>query len=259
MKMKLIAGRNFTKAHGTDSAQAIIVNQTAAQLFNLEGKVGEPISLKLGHQKPILIGIVKDFHTASFHYRIRPTVMLIQPIFYNSYVIRLAATDLSAEMNRLRKTWRSLFPNYPFTYHFLEDQLNAQYLATQRTGKLSTIFSILAVIIACLGLFSLSSFTAQRRTKEIGIRKVLGASEASIVGLLSKDFLKLVAIGFVIAVPIGWYGMHRWLQNFAYKINMSWWIFLLAGGIALVIALATVSWQSVRAALANPVDSLRSE
>src|SRR5699024_68185 len=116
-----------------------------------------------------------------------------------------------------------------------------------------------AIIIACLGLFGLAAFAASRRTKEIGIRKVLGASEASIVRLLSKDFLKLVAIGFVIAVPIGWYAMHRWLQNFVYKIGMSWWIFLLAGGIALIIALATVSWQSIRTALANPVDSLRSE
>jgi putative ABC transport system permease protein len=259
MKMKLIAGRNFSKAHGTDSAQAIIVNQTAARIFHLKDKTGEPISLKLGHQKPILIGIVKDFHTASFHYAIRPTVMVIQPVFFNSYVIRIASNSLPDVMNRLRKRWHNLFPDYPFTYHFLEDQLNTQYHTVQRTGELSTIFSILAVIIACLGLFSLSSYAAQRRTKEIGIRKVLGASEASIVRLLSKDFLKLVVIGFVIAVPIGWYAMHRWLQNFAYKINMSWWIFLLAGGIALVIALATVSWQSVRAALANPVDSLRQE
>src|SRR5699024_214513 len=126
-------------------------------------------------------------------------------------------------------------------------------------GQVIGVFAFIAIVIACLGLFGLATFAAERRTKEIGIRRVLGASEASIVGLLNKDFLKLVIIGFIIAVPIGWYGMHRWLQNFAYKITMSWWIFFLAGGIALIIALATVSWQSVRAALANPVDSLKQE
>ena len=147
----------------------------------------------------------------------------------------------------------------PFSYRFLDDSFNEMYNSEQRVGKIAMIFSILAIFIACLGLFGLATFIAEQRTKEIGIRKVLGASVNGIVQLLSKDFLKLVLIAFVIAVPISWWAMHRWLQDFAYRINISWWIFIIAGFLALVIALLTISFQAIKAAIANPVKSLKTE
>lgn len=259
MKFELISGRDFSKEHATDSTRGIIVNETAARLFNLKDKIGKSIDLDLGHPDPALIGIVKDFHTASFHHSIRPTVLAIQPMYYNSYVLRLQPQSLPGVLSRLEQTWDNLAPNYPFNFTFLDSKLEAQYRTEQRVGYIVMAFSILAIVIACLGLFGLAAYTAERRTKEIGIRKVLGATVSNIVTLLSKDFLKLVLLGIVIAVPVAWYAMNRWLQDFAYRIEIGASIFLMAGGAAVVIALLTVSWQSVQAALANPVESLRSE
>ena len=153
----------------------------------------------------------------------------------------------------------NIAPSMPFSYRFLDDSFNEMYDAEQRVGKIALIFSIIAIAIACLGLFGLATFIAEQRTKEIGIRKVLGASVSGIVQLLSKDFVKLVAIAFIIAAPLGWYFMHKWLQDFVERINISWWIFLLAAALAIFIALATVSFQAIRAAIANPVKSLRTE
>jgi putative ABC transport system permease protein len=259
MKFQFLAGRNFSKKHATDSSKAVIVNETAAKLFNLKDKVGQSIDLNLGHTHPTLIGIVKDFHTASLHHHIRPTILTIEPAYYDAYVVRLAAGSLPGVLGLMKRAWKKLAPQYPFTYHFLEDQLEAQYQPERRAGQIFASFSTLAIIIACLGLFGLAAYTAELRIREIGIRKVMGATVANIIGLLSKDFLTLVLLGFVIAIPIAWYAMHRWLTNFAYHIDIGVGIFAVAGTIALLIAVATVSWQSIRAALANPVDSLRNE
>jgi putative ABC transport system permease protein len=257
--IKLAAGRNFSN-HRNDSLSTIINEKTANIFFGANRKaIDKQIYWQGRHLK--VVGVVKNFHYKSLRHQVKPMAL----IYNNGYegvqdmAVKLKAGHIQQALAQVKRTWQKLVPNVPFNYSFLDQKVASQYKTEQQTGRVFTGFTILAIIVACLGLFGLTTYAVQRRTKEIGIRKVLGASEASIVGLLSKDFLKLVAIGFVIAVPIGWYAMHRWLQNFAYKINMSWWIFLLAGGIALIIALATVSWQSVKAALANPVDSLRSE
>jgi putative ABC transport system permease protein len=170
----------------------------------------------------------------------------------------LKTNDIPALLKTLEKTWKATSDN-PFAYSFLNERFNKMYESEQRVGKLFGIFAGLAVLIACLGLFGLAAFTTIQRTKEIGVRKVLGASVLSIVSLLSKDFVKLVGVAIVIASPLAWYGMNRWLSDFAYKVHIEWWVFLLAGVLAVGVALLTVSFQSIKAALVNPVKSLRSE
>jgi putative ABC transport system permease protein len=172
---------------------------------------------------------------------------------------KIAGNESGNILAKAEKAWKSMVPAMPFTYRFMDESFEDMYRAEQRVGKISLIFSVIAIFIGCLGLFGLAAFIAEQRTKEIGIRKVLGASVNGIVHLLSKDFLKLVLIAFVIAAPFAWWAMHKWLEDFAFRINISWWIFLVAGLIALSIALFTVSFQAIRAALANPVDNLRTE
>ncbi len=259
MGMRLIAGQGFDTPLKSDSTLSIVVNETAAQIFDLYDDVGEPLPVDLAFGSPLLTGIVNDFHTASLHKPIKPTVIYEYPHFMDSIVLRLNTSNIALTLDNLEKVWSRLAPAVPFTYHFLDETLEQLYRTEIRTAQLVTVLALLSLFIACLGLFGLAAYAAQRRTKEIGIRKVMGATVANIVGLLSKDFLKLVLIGFVIAVPVAWYFMNQWLQDFAYRIDIGIGIFLLAGGLTLLIALATVSWQSVRAALANPVDSLRSE
>jgi putative ABC transport system permease protein len=261
--IKLLAGRNFSRSHPSDFAGSFILNKEAVNALGWTPKqaVGKEISFR--DIKGKIVGVTQNFHITSLHSPIVPVLLtLTESKTWSAggmLLAKLSADHISKTVAAIKRKLKSLAPHSVITYQFLDQKFAAMYRADRRLGEVIGLFAFIAVVIACLGLFGLATFATSRRTKEIGIRKVLGASEASIVRLLSKDFLKLVAIGFVIAVPIGWYAMHRWLQNFAYKINMSWWIFLLAGGIALVIALATVSWQSIRAALANPVDSLRNE
>ncbi|RYF53231.1 MAG: FtsX-like permease family protein, partial [Cytophagaceae bacterium] len=204
-----------------------------------------------------VVGVVNDFHFASMHQRIAPLVM-----FYGSdnyqMALRVQTTDVPGLLKTVEQTWKAQ-TDTPFAYSFLNERFNNVYKAEQRIGQLFSIFASLTVIISCLGLFGLAMFTTQQRTKEIGVRKVLGASVASVVALLSRDFLKLVLVAMVIASPIAWYAMNRWLQDFAYKIDIAWWVFALAGLLAVGIALLTVSFQSIKAALMNPVKSLRSE
>ena len=173
--------------------------------------------------------------------------------------LRLGSQELPTSVAQVERYWKQRFPGYEFEYYFLDEDFNQQYAAERRLASLFGSFAGLAIFIACLGLFALTTFTTEQRVKEIGVRKVLGASVTSIVALLSRDFLKLVAVAIVLATPFAWYVMHRWLQDFAYKIEVSWWIFALAGGLTIGIALLTVSFQSVKAALMNPVKSLRSE
>jgi putative ABC transport system permease protein len=257
----LSQGRNFSKAFPSDSV-AILINEAAVKRFGWKKPVGQRL-WTIGNGSPeshrlyTVVGVVKDFHFESMHQHIAPLVMFYGQDNYQM-ALRIRTTDMPGLLKTLEQKWKAQTDN-PFAYSFLNDRFNKMYQSEQRVSRLFVIFAGLTVIISCLGLFGLAMFTAQQRTKEIGVRKVLGASVASVVALLSKDFLKLVLIAILIASPIAWYAMNRWLQDFAYKVDLSWWVFALAGLLAIGIALLTVSFQSIKAALMNPVKSLRSE
>ena len=260
--IQLKLGRGFQKDHPTD-ANGVILNETAVKKLSIKDPIGKTITYP-SKGKYTIIGVMKDFNFLDLHSPIMPFALFNRKS--NSYqipdsyiVVRLKRDELASGISRLESAWKSFTGKALFNYHFLDQNLAQQYTTERNLEKIFLIFSLLAIFIAALGLFGLTAFVTERRTKEIGVRKVLGASIAGIVTLLSKDFLKLVGIGFLIAVPLGWYAMHRWLENFAYHIDISVGTFALAGVVAMVIALATVSWQSVKAAIANPVDSLRSE
>ena len=260
--MQIVRGRDFSRSFGSDSS-AVILNETAAKLFGGDGILGKRIAKFADSQLKIVktytvIGIVKNFHYESLRTNIGALAMVLEA---NSGAasFRLAGTNIPALMGQIEVKWKQVAPGQPFSYAFLEDSFDQMYRAEQRIGTIALTFAVLAILIACLGLFGLAAFMAEQRTKEIGVRKVLGASVISIASLLSRDFLKLVLIAIVIASPIAWYGMNRWLQDFAYRIDISWWVFALAGLLAVGIALLTVSFQSIKAALMNPVKSLRSE
>jgi putative ABC transport system permease protein len=259
--MQLVAGRNFSKDYGTDSSGAIL-NETTAKVLGWGNKaLGHTVTNSDNQGKKTqlrVIGIVKDFHFKSLHERISPLVMVLSKNA-GTIIVKAKTKDITGLLAAMKKNWDGFKVEGPFAYSFLDERFNATYRAEQKIGEILGIFAGLTIFVACLGLFGLATFTAEQRTKEIGVRKVLGASVTSIVALLSKDFLKLVAIAIVIAVPVAWYTMNNWLQGFAYKIDISWWMFALAGVLAVAIALLTVSYQSVKAALMNPVKSLRSE
>ncbi|MFD2933667.1 ABC transporter permease [Spirosoma flavum] len=259
--IRLAQGRNFSKAYPSDST-AIVINEAAVKRFGWKNPVGQRI-WTVGNGSPgshrlyTVIGVVKDFHFESMHQHIAPLVMFSGADKYQM-ALRIRTADVPGLLKTIEQRWKTQTDN-PFSYSFLNERFNRVYQSEQRVGQLFGIFAGLTVFISCLGLFGLAMFTAQQRTKEIGVRKVLGASVASVVALLSKDFLKLVVIAIVIASPLAWYAMNRWLQDFAYKIDLDWWVFALAGFLAIAIALVTVSFQSIKAALMNPVKSLRSE
>lgn len=259
-KMKMLAGRAFSKEFGTDSTQSMIVNEAAMKLFGYNSP--QQIIGKRFDQwgrKGTVIGVVQDFHFRSLQEVIKPLSMRIEPDGSNLLSIKLASANVPATIAAIESKWKTFMPKWPFSYFFLDESFDKQYRSEERFGKLFFNFSILAIFISCLGLLGLASYSTMQRTKEIGIRKVMGASVQGIIGLLSKDFLKLVVLSFVIAAPVAWYFMHGWLKDFAYRITISWWVFILAGVLALVIALVTISFQAVKAAIANPVKSLRTE
>ncbi len=207
---------------------------------------------------------MNDFHFESLHQKITPLILIMPATapnqsFYNSLSVKIAGNNIPAALSVLKKTWDNYLPEIPYQYTFLDENFSSLYESEQRQATIFTVFAFIAIFIACLGLLGLSAFAITQRIKEIGIRKVLGASVSNIVGLLSKDFLKLVLIAAVIAFPIAWYAMHKWLQDFAYRIGIPWWIFVLAGIIAAIVAFVTISFQAIKAALANPVKSLRTE
>jgi putative ABC transport system permease protein len=206
-----------------------------------------------------IVGVAKDFHFTSLRNNIKPFAFVNNPGRHQYYTIKLSSENLQNTLAQLEVQWKKFSPERPFEYSFLDETFAQQYKAEGRFQKVFITLVVLGIFIACLGLLGLAIFAAQQRVKEIGIRKVLGASVSNVVGLLSKDFLKLVLIALIIAVPIGWYGMNRWLQDFAYRINIEWWIFPLAGIIAILIAFFTISFQAIKAAMANPVKSLRTE
>jgi putative ABC transport system permease protein len=208
-----------------------------------------------------LLGVVKDFNYESLHNKIKPFGFATS-FFANKYsyvIVNLNTADYSKILSRVDKIWGSVNPGIPFNYSFLDQDFQKNYVNDQRTSKIVIYFTFVAIVIACLGLFGLAAFSAEQRIKEIGIRKVLGATIPGITLLISKDFLKLVIVSLVIATPVALWGMNKWLQNFAYRIQMEWWMFAIAGVLAMLIALVTVSFQALRAAIANPVKSLRSE
>ncbi|WP_375448378.1 ABC transporter permease [uncultured Fibrella sp.] len=250
----MLVGRGFSSAMKTDS-NAFILNEEAVRQMGLQHPVGKRLTLH-DVTGPI-IGVAKNFHFRSLHESIGPMVLFVSPNWRSRVYVKANAGSAEAVVAATQKVWKAFNPDYPFEYQFIDESFDRLYRADQRTGQLFNYFSFIAVFIACLGLFGLAAYTAEQRTKEIGVRKVLGASVSSIITLLSGEYLKLVLIALLIATPIGWYAMSQWLTEFAYRINIDWWIFPLAGMLAMVVALLTVGTQSVKAALINPIESLQ--
>jgi putative ABC transport system permease protein len=258
LDLNLAAGRDFSREVASDTA-AVLLNETGAREFGLspEEAVGE--SVMRGDMPLEIIGVVEDFHYASLRETIGPVILLHEALRAPQYVaVRTEPGQAADVLDGLRATWAE-FSDLPIEYSFLADDLAAQYRTEARLEQLFTTFAGLAILIACLGLFGLAAYTAQQRTKEIGIRKALGATVTGLVGLLSKDFLKLVGVAFVVAVPAAYWAMSQWLQGFAYRIDLGVGVFLLAGGLALTVALLTVSYQALRAARTDPVHALQNE
>ena len=262
MGMEIVEGRNFSKEFSTDLDDAYIINEAAAKEFGWDSAVGKSLFWRGDkNRKGEVIGVVKDFHFMSLHQKIEPFILhLLQPGQGFGYItIKVNTQNIFNLLNTIRKDWQEFNPRAPFEIFFLDENLNRLYVSEKRMLKVSEIFASLAILIACLGLFGLASYVAEQRTKEIGIRKALGASTGSIIILLSKEFTKLVVISNVLAWPIAYYTMNKWLQDFAYRVSIGVQTFLLAGALAFVIALFSVGYQSVRSALANPVKALRYE
>ena len=263
MGMEIVQGRNFSKNFGTDS-NAILITETTARLLNYKDPVGKLIYAPPGNPgvsalKPVeIIGVIKDFHFESLRQKLGPLCMMLgNSTGLTSFKVKAGSTkDL---VKQIESKWKVLAPGMPFSYRFLNDSFNDMYRSEQRIGTIAIVFAILAILIACLGLFGLATYMAEQRNKEIGIRKVLGASVSNVVSMLSKDFLFLVIIASVLAFPVAWWAMNNWLHDFEYRISISVWVFVFAALIALLIALITVSFQAIKAALSNPVKSLRSE
>jgi putative ABC transport system permease protein len=256
MGIKLVEGRNFSYNMADDTAgRTVIINQEMAQKLNLKNPIGKSITNGNIYR---IIGVIQDFNFESIRGKIAPMVLHFE-LSTSMMTIKFNGGDVEHTVENVSALWKKYSPDQPIRYTFLDQDFAAMYADVQRTGSIFTSFAILAITIACLGLFALSAFMAEQRSKEIGIRKVLGASVQGITSLLSMDFVKLVLLAIVIASPIAWWGMNKWLQDFAYRIDISWWMFAAAGLVAILIALITVSFQSVKAALANPIKSLRSE
>jgi putative ABC transport system permease protein len=259
--VKVLAGRGFSKDFSLDTS-AFLINEAAAKVLNFktnEEAIGKDFGY--GNRKGKLIGVFNDFHFESMHQKIVPLVLLV-PRNANNYgriSIKVAGSNIPAALSHIENTWKKFLPDAPYRFTFLDENFERLYKAEEKQKTLFTTFACLAIFIACLGLFGLSAFAISQRIKEIGIRKVLGADVSTIVTLLSKDFLKLVAISAIVAFPVAWYFMNNWLQDFAYRINMPWWIFIVAGIVAAFIALITISFQAIKAAISNPVKSLRTE
>lgn len=262
LNMELIAGRNFEKRFPTDST-AIIINESAVATLGIkpEEAIGMRLSKDLGEKDPVffkVIGVVKNFNFESLREEIRALSFSLGNST-GTMAVKLKAGDFSNAIAGIESIWNKMAPGQPFGYRFMEDSFNTTYEAEQRLGKIFMVFTVLSILIACLGLFGLAAFNAQKRTKEIGIRKVLGASVGQITYRLTTDFLKMVGIAVVIALPVGGYVMNKWLEDFSYRIEISWWVLAIAALLAVGIAILTVSYQSIKAAIVNPVKSLRTE
>jgi putative ABC transport system permease protein len=265
--LQLIAGTDLSKQDilNVDNDEqekrifAYILNESACKELGWKPEEAVGKKMFLGNQRPgIVKGVIKDFHFESLHNAIKPLV-LFPDVYSNVMMVKLSGNNLTQSISFLEDKWKKLVPHRPFEFHFLDEDFNKMYSSELRIGKVLNIFAGTAILLACLGLFGLSSYAAQQRIKEIGIRKVLGASVSSIVAILSKDFIKLATVATIIATPVAWWVMSKWLQDFTYRINMSWWIFVAAGAACVLIAVMTVSFQAIKAALSNPIKNLRTE
>lgn len=257
VKLKMVAGRSFSRDFATDT-NGYMINETAAKRLGYANPIGR--SLTIWGAKGTIIGVLKDFHFSSLHDQIKPLILFYGENARDGYVlVRTMPGKTKEALAGLEKISKQLNPNFQFTYTFSDDEYTRLYNSEQIVSKLSDAFAFLAIFISCLGLLGLAMFTAEQRVKEIGIRKVLGASVSSLFALLSAEFLSLVVIAILIATPVAWYAMNYWLRSFAYHTPVQWWIFALSGGVIVLIALATVSFQAVKSALINPIKSLRSE
>jgi ABC-type antimicrobial peptide transport system permease subunit len=255
--LKVLAGRTFLKEFQDDDSK-IILNEAAVKKMDLTNPIGKTI--KTGDSESEIIGVVNDFQLGSVHHKIEPLIFRFRtPGVATNVLVKVKQGTEQTVIKRLEQYYKKFHPNYPFEFSFLDNDYMALYAAEERVGTLSRYFAGLAIIISCLGLFGLAAFTAQKRQKEIGIRKVVGATVRNIIFMLSKDFLKLVGIALLIAFPVSWWAMSGWLQRFAYRVDIGAAVFLVAGVSISMIALFTVGYQAIKAAIANPVKSLRTE
>lgn len=258
MSINLVQGRNFSKKF--NDSTSYIINESAAKLFGLSSPINEELdSYTRNHRKGKVVGVVKDFHFASLHDKIEPLIIEYEPEWTGQLVMKISAGKTKETLDYIKRTIDTLAPNSLFSYQFLDDRLDALYRSEDNMGKVFQFFSVLAIVIACLGLLGLSAYTIESKTKEIGIRKVLGSTVTGIVTLVSSKFFILILTGFVIAVPLTWYVINKWLTNFAYQIQIEWWVFALTGLIVVTIAAVAVAFHTIKAAMANPVKSLRYE
>jgi putative ABC transport system permease protein len=259
--IEMVAGRSFNKLMQTDAESTFLINEKAVNAFGWarsEEAIGK--KLKAGFQREgEIIGVYKDFHYRSLQTPIEPLILAIVPWRFNHISLKLNTTELPATMAFVEKKWQELFPGNPYAYSFLDEEFDKQYTADEKMGRTFLFFTGIAIFIACLGLFGLATYVARQRTKEIGIRKVMGASVTGIVALLSMDFVKLIIVSALISTPLSYLLISKWLENFAFRIDIGWVTFVVAGIAILTIALLTVSFQSIKAALMNPVESLRTE
>ncbi|MEP6614937.1 MAG: ABC transporter permease [Ginsengibacter sp.] len=257
--MNFKAGRNFSKENNADK-KSVVLNEEAVKLFGIDKPEKSLDKLIYNfHDSLRIIGVVTNYHQLGLNKALLPIIFIPKPTVNNFYSVKFQTPVTPKMISEIEKTWNRYFPSNPFNYFFLDDAFNAQYKSDVQFGKVFGLFSLLAIIIACFGLLGLSAYNVLQRTREIGIRKTLGASVNHLMFILSKDFLALVVTGFIVAIPVTWLVMNRWLNAFAYRINISWWIFAIAGILAFVIAMLTVGYQALKAALANPVKSLRAE
>jgi putative ABC transport system permease protein len=259
--IKMVAGRKFSREYSTDFKEAFIINEAAVRKWGLsspEEALGKRLRSGIGIEGTV-IGVTEDYHVWSFHKEIAPLVLIYDPEYFVTMAVKVKPDNISQTLASIEKTMAKFIPEYPFAYTFLDEDINEHYQGEEQTARIIRTFSIIAIFIACLGLFGLAAFSAEKRTKEIGIRKVLGATTPNLIFHLSTEFTKWVLLANIIAWPVAYYAMNRWLQSFAYRINIGVFGFILAAGVAFLIALITVSYQAVKTALANPVKSLRYE
>ena len=261
----IVAGRNFSEDLATDRDESVIINETAAFQFGWQDPIGKQFILSPdqtdGEEETRLnvIGVAMDFHSMSLREKIEPMILFYDPEDYSTMAIRIAPSDVPKTLDLIRGKWKQLWPQRPFEYFFLDDVFDSQYRAEEQIGNLTLRFSLLAIFIGCLGLFGMASYTTEQRTKEVGIRKVLGASAGNIVRMLSREYIVLVAVGNLIAWPAAYFLMKTWLDNYAYRTSLAPWVFIAAAFLSLAVALLTVSYKSIKAALSDPADSLRYE
>ena len=265
LEIDIVIGRNFSSDLATDKTESALINKTAADKFGWDDPIGKQFILdsdqsdQEGETRINVIGVVEDYHSTSLREKIDPMILFYDPTQCTTFSIRIAPTHIQKTLSLIRDKWKTILPQKPFDYFFLDDSFDSQYRAEERMGKLSLRFCLLAILIGCLGLFGMASYTTEQRTKEIGIRKVLGASTGLIVRLLSKEYIVLVAVGNLIAWPVAYFLIKSWLDNFAYRTSLALWVFVAAAALSLAVALLTVSYQSIKAAFSDPVKSLRYE